>query len=185
MPIITYISQAGIGRSYFIKWVFAFDYPDLAQVGQHFLGFSKAALPNALLQRKVRLFQNRISGVNHMLKHLHLLFVALVIITFFGRVYLAQIKSELLENKWLKIAPHALAGLLLLTGFGLVFEGNWLDGQYGWIVAKLFLMFAFIGLGILTLKSEGEKRWYALAGSIFCLVYIVKVAFTKQIFWFF
>ena len=120
-----------------------------------------------------------------MLKHLHLLFVALVIITFFGRVYLAQIKSELLENKWLKIAPHALAGLLLLTGFGLVFEGNWLDGQYGWIVAKLFLMFAFIGLGILTLKSEGEKRWYALAGSIFCLVYIVKVAFTKQIFWFF
>jgi uncharacterized membrane protein SirB2 len=120
-----------------------------------------------------------------MLKHLHLLFVALVTVVFLGRVYLAQTKPELLENKWFKIAPHALAGLLLLTGIGLVFQGNWLDAQYGWIVAKLFLMFAFIALGILTLKSEGEKRWYALAGALFCLVYIVKIAFTKQIFWFF
>jgi uncharacterized membrane protein SirB2 len=119
------------------------------------------------------------------MKHLHLLFVALVVITFFGRVYLAQFKPETLENKWLKIAPHALAGLLLLSGFALVIQGNWLEIGYGWIVVKLILMFAFIGLGILTLKSEGEKRWYALAGATFCLIYIVKVAFTKQIFWFF
>lgn len=119
-----------------------------------------------------------------MLKHLHLLFVALVIGLFFWRVYLAQFKPDMLANKWLKILPHAFAALLLLTGFGLVFQGNWLDGQYGWIVVKFILMFVFIALGILTLKSEGEKRWYALAGSIFCLVYIIKVAFTKQIFWF-
>jgi hypothetical protein len=58
-----------------------------------------------------------------MLKHLHLLFVALVTVVFLGRVYLAQTKPELLENKWFKIAPHALAGLLLLTGIGLVFQG--------------------------------------------------------------
>jgi len=119
-----------------------------------------------------------------MLKHLHLFFVAAVIITYFGRVYLAQFKPELLANKWLKIAPHILATLLLLTGFGLAFEGNWFAGDYGWIFVKLVLMFAFIGLGILTLKSEGEKRWYAFAGSVFCLVYIIKVAFSKQVFFF-
>lgn len=120
-----------------------------------------------------------------MLKHLHLLFVALVIGLFFWRVYLAQYKPEALaDNKWYKLLPHAFAAMLLLTGFGLVFAGNWLAGDYGWIVVKLVLMLVFIALGILTLKSEGEKRWYALAGSVFCLIYIIKVAFTKQVFWF-
>jgi len=116
-----------------------------------------------------------------MLKHLHLLFVALVIATFFGRVYLAQFKPELLENKWIKISPHILATLLLLTGFGLAFEGNWFAGDYAWIVAKLVLMFVFIGLGLLTMKCQGEKRWYSLAGATFCLVYIIKLAFSKQV----
>jgi len=116
-----------------------------------------------------------------MLKHFHLLFVALVVITFFGRVYLAQFKPELLANKWIKISPHILASLLLLTGIGLVFQGNWLAGDYGWIVVKLLLMFGFIGLGILTMKEQGEKRWYAFAGALFCLVYIVKIAVTKHV----
>lgn len=120
-----------------------------------------------------------------MLKHFHLFFVAIVVITFFGRVYLAQFKPELLANKWLKIAPHILASLLLLTGIGLVFQGNWLAGDYGWIVVKLFLMFAFIGLGMLAIKQQGQHRWYAFAGAVFCLVYIVKVAITKQVFFFF
>ncbi len=120
-----------------------------------------------------------------MLKHLHLLFVALVVVLFFGRVYLAQFKPEMLANKWLKIGPHVLAGLLLLSGIALVFQGNWLSGEYGWIVLKLLLMFAFIGFGMLTLKQQGEKRWYALAGAVFCLAYIFKLAFTKQVTLFF
>ena len=120
-----------------------------------------------------------------MLKHLHLFFVAIVVVTFFGRVYLAQFKPELLANKWLKVLPHILASLLLLTGIALVFQGNWLDGNYGWIVVKLLLMFVFIGLGILTIKQQGENRWYAFAGAVFCLVYIVKIAVSKQVFFLF
>jgi uncharacterized membrane protein SirB2 len=120
-----------------------------------------------------------------MLKHLHLLFVLLVTITFIGRVYLAHTQSALLTTKWMKIAPHVLAGLLLLTGFGLVFEGNWLAGDYAWIVAKLVLMVVFIGLGLMTMKAAGEKRWYYFAGALVCLAYIAKMAFAKQVFFFF
>ena len=119
-----------------------------------------------------------------MLKHIHLLMVALVTILFVGRVLLAKFKPELLENKWLKLAPHALAGLLLLTGIGLVFEGNWLATEYGWIIAKLLAMFAFIGLGIVTLRAQGDNRWYAFAGALLVLMYIIRVAFTKQAFFF-
>jgi uncharacterized membrane protein SirB2 len=114
-----------------------------------------------------------------------MLFVATVIITFFWRVYLVQYKPELLANKWLKIAPHVLATLLLLTGVGLVFQGNWLAGDYDWIVMKLVLMFVFIGLGLLTMKQTGQKRWIAFGGAVFCLAYIIKLAYSKQVFWFF
>jgi uncharacterized membrane protein SirB2 len=118
------------------------------------------------------------------MKHLHMLFVAFVAFTFIGRVYLAQYKPALLANKWIKIGPHVLATLLLLTGIGLVFQGNWLAGDYAWIVVKFILMLVFIGLGLLAMKSEGEKRWYFFGGALFCLVYIIKIAFTKQVFFF-
>lgn len=119
-----------------------------------------------------------------MLKHTHLLFVAIVVIVFIARVLIAQFKPELLAAKWMKIAPHVLATVLLLTGVGLVFEGNWLAGDYGWIVAKLIAMFAFIGLGMVAIRAQGDNRWYAFAGALIMVVYIVKVAITKQAFFF-
>jgi len=118
------------------------------------------------------------------MKHIHLLFVALVVILYVARFWATQYKPELLENKWIKIAPHALAGLLLLSGFGLAFADGWFDQSYSWIIAKLFAMFAFIGLGMVSLKAQGDNRWYAFAGALIVLVYIVKVAFTKQAFFF-
>lgn len=119
-----------------------------------------------------------------MLKHTHLLMVLLVVGLFIYRVYLAQRQPQLLEQKWLKIAPHALATLLLLTGVMLTVQGEWLSQAYAWIVAKFILMLAFIGLGLLTLKSTGPLRWKAFAGSLLSLVLIVKIAFAKQILFF-
>jgi uncharacterized membrane protein SirB2 len=119
-----------------------------------------------------------------MLKHIHLLFVALVVLGFFGRVALAQLKPELLQHKWIKLSPHVLAGLLLLTGIALVFQGNWLSNSYAWIVAKLILMGVFIALGLVTMREQGTKRWQAFAGALLSLFLIVKIAVAKQIFFF-
>lgn len=118
------------------------------------------------------------------MKHIHLLFVALVALGFVGRVVLAEYRPEMLQRKWIKLSPHILASLLLLTGIVLVIQGNWLDNSFGWIVAKLILMGAFIGLGLMTMREQGQKRWLAFGGALFCLFYIVKVAFAKQIFFF-
>jgi uncharacterized membrane protein SirB2 len=49
----------------------------------------------------------------------------------------------------------------------------------------LVLMVAFIGLGLLTMKRQGQERWIAFGGALFCLFYIIKVAFAKQVFFFF
>ncbi len=115
------------------------------------------------------------------MKHLHLLFVFLVIAGFVWRVYLAEKKPEMLAEKWIKLLPHGLAAALLATGITLVFQGNW-AGNYGWIVAKLFLMVCFIVFGIFTLKEQGQRRWIAFGIAMFCFIYILKLAVTKQVF---
>ena len=114
------------------------------------------------------------------MKHLHLLFVATVVGIFLWRVYLAEKMPEKLAEKWMKILPHALATGLLLTGIALVFQGNWAD-NYGWIVMKVLFMLVFIGSGIMTLKSQGQRRWIAFGVALFSVVYILKLAVTKQI----
>lgn len=119
-----------------------------------------------------------------MLKHLHLLFVAILVVSFFGRVWLVQFKPELLTQKWLKVAPHVLSSLLILTGIALVFQGNWLASDYGWIVAKVVVLIAYVGLSLIMMKQQGEKRWLAFAGAVICLMYILKVAVAKQILFF-
>jgi len=114
------------------------------------------------------------------MKHVHLLFVLLVITSFVWRVYLAEKNPAMLAQKWLKILPHALAGALLLSGGLLVLQGNWAD-NYGWIVIKLILLVAFIGFGLLTFRRQGMQRWIAFSVSIYCFIYIISVAFTKQV----
>lgn len=117
-----------------------------------------------------------------MIKIFHLTFILLSISSFVGRVYLAEKRPEMLEQKWIKIGPHVINSLLLLTGFALVFQGSWFSAEYGWIIAKLIALVAYVGLGIVAIKSQGELRWKAFAGALACFVYIAVVAATKNAF---
>ncbi|MGZ5054795.1 MAG: SirB2 family protein [Methylobacter sp.] len=120
-----------------------------------------------------------------MIKFFHLAFILLSISSFVGRVYCAEKRPEMLEQKWIKIGPHVINSLLLLTGFALVFQGSWLSADYGWIIAKLVALVAYVGLGIVAIKSQGDLRWKAFAGALACFVYIAAVAVTKSAFIFF
>lgn len=120
-----------------------------------------------------------------MIKLFHMIFILLSISSFIGRVYLAEKRPEMMALKWIKIGPHIINTLLLITGFTLVFQGSWLSGEYGWIVAKLIALVAYVGLGIVAIKSQGDLRWKAFAGALACFVYIAIVAVTKQPFIFF
>jgi uncharacterized membrane protein SirB2 len=119
-----------------------------------------------------------------MIKMLHLLFVLLTFGAFVGKMWVSVSRPELLTQKAFKIAPHVISSLLLLTGIILVFQGQWLSGDYGWLVAKIIVLFGFIGLGIVSMRSEGTNRWLAFAGAIVCFIYIGIVAVSKNP-WFF
>lgn len=120
-----------------------------------------------------------------MIKFIHLSFVLFALINFVGKFALLQLKPELLSHKMIQTAHHVISVLLILSGIILVFQGGWLSGAYGWIIAKIIVLLGFVGLGVLTMKSEGTTRWAAFAGTIACFVYIAIVAVTKNGLWFF
>lgn len=119
-----------------------------------------------------------------MIKMIHLTFVLLAFTSFIGRVLLPMTHPDLLKQKAFKIAPHVIDTLLLLSGITLVFQGQWLSGDYGWLVAKIIALLVYIGLGVLVMRSQGTTRWLAFAGAIACFIYIGIVAVSKNPFFF-
>ena len=114
------------------------------------------------------------------MKHLHLLFVVLTISSFVIRMLLAEFKPAILQIKALKILPHIIDTILLLSGLALVFQGNWLEGEFGWIISKIGLLVAYVGLGAAAMRSSGLKRWIAFFGAIAAFVTIGMIAVTKH-----
>lgn len=113
-----------------------------------------------------------------MLKMIHMSFVLLSVVSFIGRIYLSEINSPLMQQKLINITPHIINGILLLSGITLAFQGEW--ASYSWLAAKVIVLFAYIALGIIAIKSTGTKRWQAFAGALACFVYIAIVAVTKN-----
>ena len=115
-----------------------------------------------------------------MIKSIHMLFILLSVGSFISRIMLAEFKPEILRARVLKIAPHIIDTILLLSGITLVFQGNWMAGEYGWIMTKLVMLIAYIGFGIMAMRSTGIKRWSAFVLALACFGYIISVAVTKH-----
>jgi uncharacterized membrane protein SirB2 len=120
-----------------------------------------------------------------MIKIFHLTFILLSVFSFVGRIILSETHPAILKQKALKIAPHVIDTLLLLSGITLVFQGDWLATEYGWIIAKIIALVIYIGLGVVAMRNRGTVRWVAFVGAMACFVYIGIVAVTKNAFFFF
>ena len=119
-----------------------------------------------------------------MIKYIHMLLVVLSFAGFAGRVIVAEINPHVFKQKWIRILPHVIDTLLLLSGIALVFIGSWFSADYGWIIAKFIALLFYIGLGMLAIRSQGKIRWLAFTGAVLCFLYIARVAVSKQP-WFF
>ena len=120
------------------------------------------------------------------LKHLHMLCAVLSISGFTVRGIWMLMDSAMLKKKWVKIAPHIIDTVLVVTAFGLVV----LLGQYpftsAWLTVKFLGLLLYIALGIVALKTGKTKA--IRAGAFFLAVavfmYIAAVARTKAPFFF-
>jgi len=115
------------------------------------------------------------------LKHTHLLLVALSLSLLLLRFFLSLKGSPLLQRKFLKIAPHVVDTLLLLSAVGLMLTISQYPFVSPWLTEKLFGVLAYIALGVMALKGRTVLlRSFGLAGALGWLVLVVKVAVTKQ-----
>ncbi|MEH6533919.1 MAG: SirB2 family protein [Photobacterium frigidiphilum] len=116
-------------------------------------------------------------------KHLHFVAIALSVSLFIVRYCLMMANSPLLGKKFLKITPHAVDTVLLLTGVGLIFITGFMpftaDG--GWLTEKITCVFAYIALGVFTLHVGKNKvfKTFAFFGALGWIVLAAKLAFMK------
>jgi len=116
------------------------------------------------------------------LKHLHMLCAVISIIGFIIRGALKLRGSAWLQKKWLRIAPHVVDTVLLLSAIGLVVIIHQYPFVQGWLTAKLIGLVVYIGLGLVTLRFAKTQsvRAGAYVLAIVTFAYIAAVAVTKS-----
>ena len=114
-------------------------------------------------------------------KGFHYLTVVISIGFFLVRAAWMVQDSSRLGELWVRIAPHAVDTVLLVTGVLLVIQTE----RYplpDWLLAKLTAVLFYIVLGSLALRRAPTRTWriVSLGGALVAAGYVVSVAFTRS-----
>jgi len=114
-------------------------------------------------------------------KHIHMLCAVISIISFIIRGALAIKGSSILQKKWIRIAPHIIDTLLILSAVGLMVSIQQYPFVNGWLTAKFIGLIVYIFLGVVTLKIAKSQsvRIGAYLLAIVTFGYIASVAVSK------
>lgn len=116
------------------------------------------------------------------IKIVHVTSVGLSFFLFVGRGIWMLGESEMLQRRWVRIVPHVIDTILLLSGATLA----WMIRQYPpwsyWLDAKLLGLVVYIALGTTALKRGPTPAVRAVAWVTALAVfgYIVSVAVTMN-----
>lgn len=116
------------------------------------------------------------------LKHFHMSCAALSGTLFLLRGKWMLRASPMLQQKWVRIAPHIVDTLLLASAVGLMVWSQQYPGQQPWLSAKLAALVGYIVLGGIALKRGRTKgqRQAAFVTALALFFYIAAVAVTKR-----
>ena len=117
------------------------------------------------------------------LKLVHTRCALLTIAGFITRGYWMLTDSALLQNKAIKIAPHIIDTLFLVSGIAIIYELNIQVMQHTWLLAKFAGLIVYIFLGVVALRVGRARQIKAIAfvAAVSVFAYIVGVAFTKSV----
>jgi len=119
-----------------------------------------------------------------LIKVIHMTCAMLSVLGFLGRGILKIQGSAIVEKKLVKILPHVIDTVLLVSAITLVI----MSGQYPWVApwvgAKIVGLVAYIGLGVVVMRTAKTQqiRIIAFALALVTAAYIFMVAGTKTIF---
>lgn len=92
--------------------------------------------------------------------------------------------STLLQQRWVRTAPHVNDSLLLVSAIALVVVTSQYPGPSSWINAKIVALVVYILLGIIALNRGKTMQIRVTAWTLALVVYayMVLVAFSKSAF---
>jgi uncharacterized membrane protein SirB2 len=117
-----------------------------------------------------------------LVKHIHLTAIFLSVSFFILRFVWLLRSSPMLQAKWVKILPHVVDTVLLISAATLCV----LIGQYPmidtWLTQKLLFVILYILMGFVTLKwaHTTALRWLGFIGALACIMFAAKIAVLKQ-----
>jgi len=112
------------------------------------------------------------------LKHLHVTAVVLSFALFFLRGLWMLAESPRLQQTWVRIVPHVIDTVLLISAVALTVILQQYPFVNGWLTAKVLALFVYIGLGMIAIRHGRRQRQRRLAwiGALLTFGYIVAVA---------
>lgn len=117
------------------------------------------------------------------LKHTHLLAIALSAILLSIRYALIMANSPKTEIKALKIMPHAVDTVIIVSGIALVFFMGFIPftGGSEWFTEKVTCILAYFALSFFTVRVAKGKliRTFAFFGALGWLFMAGRIAVTK------
>jgi uncharacterized membrane protein SirB2 len=116
------------------------------------------------------------------LKTIHVLAAATTISGFLLRGYWMLTESDKLQYRVVRIVPHVVDTVFLLSGVAMVWMLDLNPFTQPWLIAKFTGLIAYILLGTIAIKRGGtlQIRMIALVGAVSMFAYIAGVAFTKS-----
>jgi uncharacterized membrane protein SirB2 len=114
------------------------------------------------------------------LKHIHITCVALSYSLFFLRGVWMLRDSPLLQQRWVKIAPHAVDSMLLASAIALAWQLGISPLTHPWLASKIVALLLYIVIGTVALKRGKTKRirLFAWLTAQLVFIYMVSVAVT-------
>ncbi|GAC22311.1 SirB2 family protein [Paraglaciecola arctica] len=115
-------------------------------------------------------------------KHIHLTAIALSVLLFLLRFVLNAMQSPMLQKKWLKILPHIVDTLLLVSAAILCVLLKQYPFVDAWVTEKLLALVMYIFMVTLALKlgRTGFMRGIGLVGALSWIAFAGMVAVSKQ-----
>lgn len=110
-----------------------------------------------------------------LIKHIHMTAAGLSLIFFIVRAFWSVTGSAALQNKAVKVVPHIIDSVLLIAG---IILAAMIGPEQPWILAKIVLLLAYIGVGTVAIKRGRTPTQRAVAAviAVAIFLYIVGIA---------
>jgi uncharacterized membrane protein SirB2 len=115
-----------------------------------------------------------------LLKIIHLSAVVASFTLFFLRGIWLLSASPIMQQRWVKIVPHSVDTVLLVSAVGLAWQLELSPFDTPWLAAKIIALLVYIGLGLLAFRFARTRglRLTAWLSALLTFAYIVAAALT-------